>query len=73
MALFLQGTGGDMTEVTYKDFDHPRDCRPLGRMLGLRTLQALGEIETGDATLDVLSGDDPPAAAQDSDRAHRRA
>jgi hypothetical protein len=55
IALFLQGAGGDITEVTYKDFDHPRDCRPLGRMLGVRALQALGEVETGDATLDVLS------------------
>lgn len=55
MALFLQGTGGDVTEVTYKDFDHPRDCSPLGRMLGLNTLEALGKIETGVARLDVVS------------------
>ncbi len=54
MALFVQGAGGDITEVFYKDFDHPRDSAPLGRMLGLSTLRALGEIETGDATLDVI-------------------
>jgi hypothetical protein len=54
MALFVQGAGGDITEVYYKDFDHPRDSAPLGRMLGLSTLRALGEIETGDATLDVI-------------------
>lgn len=54
MALFIQGAGGDITEVCYKDFDHPRDSAPLGRMLGLSTLRALGEIETGDATLDVV-------------------
>ncbi len=55
MALFVQGAGGDITEITYKDFDHPRDCSPLGRMLGLSTLRALRDIETGDATLDVIS------------------
>ncbi len=54
MALFVQGAGGDVTEVTYKDFDHPRDSAPLGRMLGLSTLRALGDIETADATLDVV-------------------
>ena len=55
MALFLQGTGGDVTEVNYKDFDHPRDSSPMGRMLAQRTLAALGDIETGDAKLDVVS------------------
>ncbi|MFO7946127.1 MAG: hypothetical protein R6V19_04855 [Armatimonadota bacterium] len=55
MAIFVQGAGGDVTEVFYKDFDHPRDSAPLGWMLGLSTLQALDEIETGEATLDVVS------------------
>lgn len=55
MAIFLQGAGGDITEVQYKDFDHPRDCGPLGRMLGLSTLEALGSIASGPATLDVIS------------------
>lgn len=54
MALFIQGAGGDITEVFYKDFDHPRDSAPLGRLLGLSTLRALGDIETADATLDVV-------------------
>ena len=54
MALFVQGAGGDVTEVTYKDFDHPRDSAPLGRMLGLSTVRALRGIETVDATLDVV-------------------
>ncbi len=67
MALFLQGTGGDVTEVSYKDFDHPRDSRPMGRMLGLRTLEALGGIETGDATLDVVSETIRLPRRQDSD------
>ena len=55
MALFVQGAGGDITEVQYKDFDHPRHSEPLGVLLGLSTLRALGDIETGGATLDVVS------------------
>ncbi len=53
MALFLQGTGGDMTEVLYKDVNHPRDAEPPGRMLGVSALKAIREIETGDAELAV--------------------
>jgi len=53
MALFLQGAGGDVTEVLYKDVNHPRDCREPGRMLGLSTLKALRDIKTGDAEISV--------------------
>ncbi|MCD6360458.1 MAG: hypothetical protein J7M38_06275, partial [Armatimonadetes bacterium] len=53
MALFLQGAGGDVTEVLYKDVNHPRDARPVGRMLGLSTLAALRDIRTADADLSV--------------------
>ena len=53
MALFLQGAGGDVTEVLYKDDNRPRDARPVGRMLGLSALTAIREIETGDADLSV--------------------
>ena len=55
MGLFLQGAGGDITEVLYKDVNRPRDSEPLGRMLGLSTLKALRGIETKDATLSVIS------------------
>ncbi|MCK5801182.1 MAG: hypothetical protein KAI66_00050 [Lentisphaeria bacterium] len=43
-ALFLQGCGGDINPVFYKDVDHPRDAEPLGSMLGLSVLKALGQI-----------------------------
>jgi hypothetical protein len=46
MALFLQGAGGDINPVLYKDVSHPRDSGPFGTMLGLSTLQALRKIET---------------------------
>lgn len=53
MALFLQGAGGDVTEVLYKDVNRPRDSEPIGTVLGLSTLKALRDIETSDATLSV--------------------
>ncbi len=48
MALFLQGCGGDLNPVLYKDVDHPRSAEPLGNMLGLSTLQAVRKIECRD-------------------------
>jgi len=53
MALFLQGAGGDVTELLYKEVTRPRDARPVGRMLGLSTLKALRDIQTGEARLSV--------------------
>lgn len=44
MALFLQGCGGDINPVMYKDVEHPRSAEPLGNMLGLSTLQAVRTI-----------------------------
>lgn len=55
MALFLQGAGGDVCDVLYKDVHHPRDIRPFGMMLGLNTLQAWADIVTGGATLKVIT------------------
>ncbi|MEW6355576.1 MAG: hypothetical protein AB1696_04560 [Planctomycetota bacterium] len=55
LALFLQGAGGDVTEVLYKDVTRPRDAEPVGAMLGLSTLKALRDIQTKDADLSVAS------------------
>lgn len=56
MALFLQGCGGDINPVLYKDVDHPRDAEPLGNMLGLSTMRALSKIRTGEGgTLRVIN------------------
>jgi hypothetical protein len=46
LALFLQGCGGDINPVFYKDVDHPRSAEPLGNMLGLSTLRALRKVNT---------------------------
>ncbi len=55
VALFLQGAGGDITQVLYKDTGRPRDAEPQGIMLGLSTLKAWREIRTKDAELRVVS------------------
>ncbi|MCX7407607.1 MAG: hypothetical protein NTZ32_05930 [Planctomycetales bacterium] len=46
IALFVQGCGGDINPVLYKDVDHPRHAEPLGNMLGLSTLKALRSVQT---------------------------
>lgn len=46
IALFLQGCGGDINPVRYKNVHHPRSAEPLGHMLGLSTLKALRTIQT---------------------------
>lgn len=44
ISLFLQGCGGDINPVFYKDVDHPRSALPLGNMLGLSTLRGVRKI-----------------------------
>ncbi len=48
VALFIQGCGGDINPVFYKDVNLPRDAEPLGNMLGLSTLKALRKIPCKD-------------------------
>ncbi|MEO2049043.1 MAG: hypothetical protein ABGX16_20995 [Pirellulales bacterium] len=45
IALFLQGCGGDINPVLYKDVSHPRDAEPLGNLLGLSAMRALTKME----------------------------
>ena len=40
-ALFLQGCGGDINPIRYKDTTQPRDAEPLGMMLGTSALKTL--------------------------------
>lgn len=54
-AMFLQGACGDIIDITFKDFARPRDIEPLGTMLAMSTLKAWRDIQTGPATLNVLS------------------
>ena len=45
MALFIQGTAGDINPILYKHTDHTLDAEPLGNMLGLSALKALKKIQ----------------------------
>ena len=54
VALFVQGCGGDINPVAYKQVDAPRDAEPLGHKLALSTLAAVHKIDTAaNATLAV--------------------
>lgn len=44
-ALFVQGCGGDINPVRYKDVHHPRHAEPLGNALGLSALKAVRAIK----------------------------
>jgi hypothetical protein len=55
LAFFLQGAAGDVIDVGFKDFSHPRDIEPYGVWLGQSTLQVARAIRTGDAALSMIS------------------
>ena len=44
MALFVQGCGGDINPVRYKEVNRPADAEPLGNLLGLSVLRAVRKI-----------------------------
>lgn len=48
VALFVQGCGGDINPVRYKDVSHPRHAEPLGNTLGLSVLKAVRAIRCAD-------------------------
>jgi hypothetical protein len=45
-ALFVQGCGGDVNPVRYKEVNRPADAEPLGNRLGLSVCRALKKIAT---------------------------
>jgi hypothetical protein len=52
MAFFVQGCGGDINPVRYKEVNRPPDAEPLGNLLGLSVLQSVRKINTkGDCQL----------------------
>lgn len=54
MAFFVQGCGGDINPIRYKEVSRPADAEPLGAMLGASVLSAARKISTKpDATLKV--------------------
>lgn len=55
MALFLQGTGGDVTEVFYKEVNRPKNCTQAGISLGLSVLKTARQIKTEKVKIKVCS------------------
>lgn len=54
VALFVQGCGGDINPIRYKEVSRPPDAEPLGNKLGLTVMRALGAIKTqADAALKI--------------------
>jgi len=54
VAFFVQGCGGDINPVRYKEIDRPADAEPLGSMLGGTVLAGLRRIGTvADAPLRI--------------------
>lgn len=48
VALFLQGCGGDINPVGYKEYSQPRDAEKLGNLLALTVLKTAREIRSDD-------------------------
>ncbi len=46
IALFIQGCGGDINPIGYKNVNRPPNAETLGNMLGLSTLKASRKIKT---------------------------
>lgn len=46
MAFFIQGCGGDINPVRYKEVSRTADAEPLGSMLGATVLASVRKIET---------------------------
>jgi hypothetical protein len=54
MAFFVQGCGGDINPVHYKEVSRPANAEPLGTMLGASVLAAMRRFEPqNDATLKI--------------------
>lgn len=49
IALFVQGCGGDINPVLYKDVAHPRNAETLGSLLGISIMRGAKKILTADA------------------------
>lgn len=55
MAIFLQGAGGDIGQVSKNDLEHPKSCYEFATTLAQSTLEAYGKIKPSQASLKVVS------------------
>lgn len=49
LAFFVQGCGGDINPVRYKEVNRPADAEPLGNLLGLTVLRGVRQLKTQSA------------------------
>lgn len=55
LAFFIQGCGGDINPIRYKDVNSPRDAETLGNLLGLSVLRGVRKIQPGsDQSLQLI-------------------
>jgi hypothetical protein len=54
IAFFVQGAAGDVIDITFKDFNQPRDIVPLGMTLGESVLKTVREIRTTCGKINVI-------------------
>lgn len=57
MAFFVQGCGGDINPLRYKEVNRPADAEPLGTMLGASVLSAVKRIEAKSSDVLKLSNE----------------
>lgn len=56
VAFFVQGCGGDINPVRYKDVQRPPSAEPLGNLLGLSVMEGVRKIQTkGGGELKVVN------------------
>ncbi len=56
IALFVQGCGGDINPVLYKDIAHPRNAETLGSLLGISAMRGAKKIVIAEvADLKIVS------------------
>lgn len=72
IALFIQGCGGDINPVLYKDIAHPRNAETLGSLLGISAMRGAKKIVTQDSQeLKVVSQTIPLPRADFAERIDR--
>ena len=68
MAMMFQSCGGDVSEIDYKNYDHPKSCDRHGLSLGNTVLDTLKTIKTHEADISFYTKDISLPLRQDFER-----
>lgn len=55
MAMMFQSCGGDVSEIDYKNYDHPKSCYKHGISLGNTVLDVFNTIKTSEADISFVT------------------